>query len=196
MKKYDPLPIQTLTTAVDYIHSGELPEVAHMEDFAHAVMVDFKGSRALTINKDKSIDEAHNEMTVTGVHLLLVTDQEQKVIGVISSEDILGNKPVRISQERGISRKEILVGMMMTRQDKVIALEMEDLRIARVAHVVATLKSRRQHYALAIETHPETHESVITGLFSLAQISRQLGINVLDDELYAKTLSDLQRKID
>lgn len=195
MKKYDPLPIQTLTAAIDYVHTGELPEVVHMDDPAQSVMTNFKYAQAMTIDKDKSIDEAHIEMGVTGIHMLLVTDDEQKVVGLISSEDILGNKPVRISQERDLSRKDILVHMIMTTQDKVVALDMDDLHLARVAHIVSTLKYQRQHYALAVKFDPDNQAQIITGIFSLAQISRQLGINVLDDELYAKTLADLQKKI-
>ncbi|MBB70882.1 MAG: hypothetical protein CMF50_00600 [Legionellales bacterium] len=195
-KIYDPLPTVSLNAGSEYFHSGELPVIVHLDDSALDVMLDYKHVKAITINADAPISEARAEMQFCGVHLLLVTDKDARVVGLISSEDILGEKPVVITESRHIARADITVKMVMTPQSDIIAIPMEELRITRVGHVLQTLKNAKQHYALVVEINPDTQAQTVRGLFSLSQISKQLSINISDEELHATSLADLQKKIE
>ena len=46
-------------------------------------------------------------MIARGVRLLLVADEREEVLGVITATDILGEKPLRVSVERGLTRAEL-----------------------------------------------------------------------------------------
>lgn len=158
-------------------HPIELPEVVHIDDPALMVMIDFKQSKPPLISPDAAIDHALNEMKISGVHLMLVINKQEQIIGLISSEDILGEKPITLIQERRISRPEILVKMVMIPANQIIAFDMDDLRHARVGNVVNTLQQMRHHNALVLKTN-EKGQTLVRGLFSTSQISKQLHMDI------------------
>lgn len=194
-KTYQVLPTLHLNANSPYFHTGELPELIHIDEPALNVMLDYKHTRAITIDPNAPIMDASIEMKACGVHLLLVTDEEGRVVGLISSEDILGEKPVKITREKHISRADMKVRMVMTKQEEIIAIDYEVLRLAKVANVIQTLKQAKQHYALVIEIVPHTQAQIVRGLFSLSQLSKQLAINIIDDDaLLARSLLEFAQK--
>lgn len=177
-KIYPPLNSVDLNAGTEYVHSGELPEILHVEDSAFDAMVDFKETKAFTIHQDKPIDEALASMRVCRVHEMVVINDNDTVVGLISSEDILGEKPIKITEEKLIHRSAIKVRLVMTPADEITTIPIEELKIAKIGHVVTTLRSTRQHYALVIEHPTGNHRQRIRGLFSWTHISKQLNMNI------------------
>lgn len=194
-KNYQPLPTLVLKPGIGYFHPLELPAITHWEDPALHIMVDFKYIKAATIGPDESIDAALHEMKACAYHVLLVVSKELKVLGLISSEDLLGEKPLQAIQERRIARADISVRMVMTPQDEVVALDIESLRHAKVGHIISTLHASKQHYALVIKMDEQAHAQIVRGLFSSALISRQLGIDVTSDLSEAQSIAELQHDV-
>lgn len=194
-KSYSSLPVIHLNLGSTFSHPPAPPEVIHLEDPASHVMTDLKLSNAVTIEPEALISEALMEMRVCHTHLLLVINQDNLVIGLISSEDILGEKPLKFMQERRIKRAEIKVRMVMTPQEKIAAINIDELRHAKVGNVVKTMHDLKQHYALAVELDPQTQQQIVRGLFSLSQISKQLGYDVTSDISEAHSIAELQRNI-
>lgn len=194
-KSYAPLSIVPFVAGSHYIHAGDLPEITHLEDPATTVMVDFKVTRAITIQQDAPITAAQLEMRACNVHMLLATNPQQRVVGLVTSEDLLGEKPVKIAQERQIQMNEIKVSMILTSTTKIVAIPYDALRIARVGHVIATLNHARQHYALVVEQDTATQNQIIRGVFSLLQISKKLHTDVVNKSMPARSLADLSRNL-
>lgn len=194
-KTYSSIPISPLNAGASYAHPPAPAEVAHLEDAAINVMTDFKHANAFTIGPESPLLEATMEMRVCHTHMLFVTDPEQKIIGLITTEDILGEKPLKVSLERQIRRSDILVRMVMTRQPNIVAIDINDLRHAKVGNIVETLHELKQHYALVIETDKTDGKQIVRGLFSLWDISKRVGEDLTYDVSEAHTLSELQHKI-
>jgi CBS domain containing-hemolysin-like protein len=150
---------------------------AAIDDSAEKVMTDFRVTRALTIQATTSMQSANNKMIANGVRMLLVVDIHNFVIGLITATDILGEKPVRIVQERGIDRTDVLVGDIMTPRERMEAVDMRDIAHARVGHVVATLRAMGRRHALVVETDDMGRQTV-RGLFSATQVEKQLGTSI------------------
>ena len=131
MAKFEILPTIPFHQA-PYMKPDQPPEVVHLEDPAMTVMIDFKYAPTSRINPNASIDFALNAMKNDSIHAMLVTDPNENVIGLISSEDILGEKPIKLLEERRIEREEILVKMIMLPEFDIIAFDIESLRLARV----------------------------------------------------------------
>src|SRR5687767_9904731 len=109
-------------------------------------MTDLKAITAVIVLSGDALDEAHRRMIQRGVRLLLVVDQDRRVVGVITATDLLGEKPMRVIAQRGIRREELLVRDVMSPQETLEVLDLATVRTAKVGHVVATLKrSGRQH---------------------------------------------------
>lgn len=194
MTTYHALPTIALDNQIDYFRAANLPEIIHFDDPALCVMIDFTKEKTLTINQDASIVDAATEMRVCDVHMLIVTDKENNVVGLISSEDILGSKPLQFIQKNKVLRKNIKVRSLMLPNSKIIAINKQDLIVAKVGHVITTLHQAKQHYAFVIETKTNHHCTVV-GIFSLSLISRQLDRNVTDYDLIAHSLAELHDKM-
>lgn len=117
-KIYTSIPITPLLTGCSFSQPHKLPEVAHLNDPAITIMTDFKIVKPITIFPDAPLSEATMEMKVCNVHMLFVVDKSQKVIGIITSEDLLGEKPLKVSMTRHIKRSEVLVRMVMIQLEK------------------------------------------------------------------------------
>lgn len=188
---YAPLPARLLKPGTSF-HSPTqaLPEHVGLEHAAIDVMTDLKQVSAVVIRPDDTVDEAHRRMIQRGVRLLLVLDHERRVVGLITATDILGEKPMTVTAERGCRREEILVSDIMTPQERLEVLDMADVSSAKVGHIVATLTASGRQHAMAID-HDAHGKEVVRGLFSTTQIARQLGVEIPAAER-ARTFAEIK----
>src|SRR3569623_278663 len=139
------------------------------------VMTDLKRVSAATCSPQDSMDQAHAFMIQRGVRMLLVVDHRQNIAGIITTNDVLGEKPVAVAHERRIHHGDILVADIMTPAERLEAFDMQAVQSARVGQVVASLQHARRHHALVVQTAADGKREV-RGIFSLTQMARQLGM--------------------
>ena len=159
------------------------------ESAALEVMTDLTRASPATIRAQAPIEAANQFMIARGVRLLLVPDDREAVLGVITATDILGEKPMRVSMERGLKRSELTVGDIMTPAEQVEVLSLADVESARVGHIVETLKRAGRQHALVVET--AGGRSMVRGIFSVSQIARQLGLPLQTSEV-ARTFAEIE----
>lgn len=167
----------------------ELPPIIHIDDPASATFVDFERHRPPTIPTYRSLGDARAEMDLFNLPALLVTDIDKHVIGIITSEDILGEKPVKLSQEKRIPRSEIEVEMVMTPIRDVHVIDAQDLVHAKVGHVIQTLREVNEHTLLVVK------DNKIQGYFSASIISNQLDSVIADVLSNALSIAQLQHDL-
>jgi CBS domain-containing protein len=170
--------------------SHSLPTRIGFEDPAVNVMTDLERVSAVLIRPSDNIDEANRRMIQRGVRLLLVVDENRKVLGIITATDILGEKPLQVITERGCRRQDIEVRDIMTPQRRLEVLNMADVRTAKVGHIVATLKKSGRQHAVVMQTD-RSGKHMVRGLFSATQIARQLGVTIQTSEV-ARTFSEIE----
>jgi CBS-domain-containing membrane protein len=162
------------------LHSNHLPELVHLDDSALSVMIDFTLTPPHSITPDATMDHAINEMEINGVNLLLVINAEGHFQGIISSEDLWGEKPIQLMQARRVHRNQVLVKMIMVPYTQITALEFSLVEAACVGHIVKTLATHKKHYALAISKNDDGDVQMIRGIFTATQISKQLHRDAVD----------------
>ena len=165
------------------------PELVHFHDPAMLVFTDFSRVYPVTITAEKSIDYALQRMRNAGVRLLLVVNKKHRMIGLIGADQIMGDDPVRLAEHDHLDHSQITVEMLMQPQGAIHVLELNHLRDARVGHIVSTLHNLGQKHMLVVD------QGMIRGLFSSSQISKQLGLNILDEESPAHTLAEMVHSI-
>jgi CBS domain containing-hemolysin-like protein len=124
------------------------------------------------------------------VRLLLVVDEREEVLGVITATDILGERPMRVAVERGLRRDELTVGDIMIPAQQVEVIALAEVAAARVGHVLETLRRTGRQHVLVIE-----RERMVCGIFSLSQIARQLGVSLASGGEVARTFSEIEAAI-
>lgn len=163
-----------------------------LDDPAVRVMTDLKVVMAVTINPEKTVDAARQRMIKYGVRLLLVIDDQETVLGLVTATDILGEKPLQFIQKAGGRREDVLVRNIMTPQEKLEVLCMKDVVSAKVGHVVVTLKKSGRQHALVVDTEGQAQR--VRGIFSASQISRDLGTEIQTVEI-AQTFAEIQAQL-
>jgi len=162
------------------------------------VMTDLSRVIAVTTTANATVDEAHLAMIKRGVRALFVLGESRVVVGIITANDILGERPVQIAQNRGVRHVDVLVGEVMTPADLLEVMELQDVVKARVGDIVETLKRSGRQHAVVIESGPAdspTATWTVRGIFSLTQIARQLGLPPQIGHSVARTFAEIEAAI-
>lgn len=152
---------------------------------ATEVMTDLEHASAYTITPTASIIDAENKMILCGVRLLFVTDMDNELVGLITSTDILGARPLNYLREHGGSRDSIIVQEIMTHREVLETLSYPEVVRASVGDIVATLHDVGRQHVLVVD------RGSVRGLFSATTVSRLIGETV-NVEIRARTFAELE----
>ena len=195
--QYAPLRQSKAKSAGYYLPKRRTATLVQLESPAIDVMTDLRRVAAVTIGRSSQINDANRAMITHGVRALFVVDDTLRVSGIITSTDILGEKPLQLTQQRGIRHDDVLVEDIMTPADRLEVMNMDDIRYARVGDVVATLRLTGRQHALVVDTIERMSggEHTVRGIFSLTQIARQLGIPPQPLHDIARTFAEIEAAI-
>ncbi|UJP05379.1 MAG: CBS domain-containing protein [Nitrosomonas sp.] len=176
MNGYKSLAVQHLSGQVSIVKPA-LPNPVTFDSPALEVMTDLRSIPAAVIAPNITMEIANAYMMQRGVRTLLVMYEDNLLAGIITATDILGEKPMRFIQERGVKHNEILVMDIMTPLEMLEAIPLEEVMHARVGNIVASLRESGRLHALAIDDKSGDLPR-ICGIFSWTQIEKQLGIKI------------------
>lgn len=193
-EQYKTLRQTRLEQCASYYQAESLPlRSVQLDSPALEVMTDLKRTQAVTIGPDATLTAVNKAMMRNTVRSLLVADERRCILGIITSTDSMGERPMQIVLERGIRHEEVLVRDIMTPRDRLEVLDMEVVRAAEVGHVVATLKWTGRQHALVAEEDASGRQ-MIRGIFSASQIARQLGMTIHAIQI-ASTFAEIEAAI-
>jgi CBS domain-containing protein len=138
-------------------------------------MTDLTQIRAATVHPEISLDQAEQKMIHQGVRLLFVVTSMPCVEGVVTAEALRGDIPMRLVTQRGVRRSELCVADVMKKLSDLDVVDLADLRRARVADIVHTLRKFGRPHLLVVEAATPHNAPRIRGLISHTGIERQLG---------------------
>jgi CBS domain-containing protein len=189
-REYHPLSAHRLQPGARHHQPGQDAQRVRVDSPAFTVMTDLRQIPAATIDLEAPVDAANRFMIRRGVRMLLVSDDERLVLGLITSNDILGEKPVQFALERRIKRHEIRVRDIMIPCEQLEVLDYADLIHAEVGHIVATLQHSGRQHALVIDMGSDGKTQTVRGIYSASQIARQLGVAIQTTEV-ARTFAEI-----
>ena len=183
-----------------YRHYQGVPETVRLSSPALDGMTDLRRVKAVTIAPTASVNTALQKMIYAEVRLLLVTNADDVVLGVITARDIMGEKPVNYAAESRVPRDAVLVEHIMTPAEHIQVLKISDVLRANIGDIILTLKEANRQHALVVETaatppsirdvhdagiswstedtNPAPDMHCVRGIFSTSHIGKQLGIEI------------------
>jgi CBS domain-containing protein len=188
-RDYAALPIRELGSGAGFRRPAQ-SEATRVtpESPAMQVMTDLTRVSPATIRPQAPLAGANQFMITRGVRLLLVLDeQHDTILGVITASDILGERLMQVATSRGLSRGELTVADLMTPAAQVEVVALADVQGARVGHVLETLRRAGRQHALVVDS-----ENKVRGVFSISQIARQLGVSLPSGGEVARTFSEIE----
>jgi len=186
---YRPLPLSLMPGGAHVARSAhELPAHVSTESRALDAMTDLRHVTPASIEPDASLHKAEERMKHAQVRLLFV-QVAGDLLGLVTLNDIHGERPLRVQRDLGITHAEIRVRDIMTPAGRLETLSLRDVEDARIGDVILTLKRSGRQHALVVEPTPQG--SVVRGIFSATRISRQLGMPVETSGI-ASTFAELE----
>jgi CBS-domain-containing membrane protein len=194
IKEYTELQSFPLKTGASFVRPVQtFAERVKLGDSALTVMTDLNKVSVISVRAKTSMDKANAKMIRYGVRMLLVLDDNDQVAGLLTASDVLGEKPMHFLQNMGGTHADIMVRDIMTTQRELTALNIEQVKEAKVGQIVASLKKSHRQHALVVSQGSDGRQTVC-GLFSVTQIARQLGAQVQSFEL-ASTFAEIEAVI-
>jgi CBS-domain-containing membrane protein len=190
---YRPLPKTRISPQGCHMLEAFNPPAVDADSPATNVMTDLSQVPSATITGEATLEDANRSMLVRGVRLLLVVGDENKIVGLVTSVDLLGEKPLLVAQRRQSRRSDVRIADLMVPVDKMDAMDIEDVRKASVGDIVASLKSDGRAHALVVGQGKDGRQFLL-GIFSASQIARQLGVQIHTHEM-ARTFAEIEAVI-
>ncbi|MGH8372552.1 MAG: CBS domain-containing protein, partial [Gammaproteobacteria bacterium] len=173
-KNYRALPVRLASENIVLISPGDdLPEHVAITNPAINVMTDLSRVVPATVGLNTPIDRAEERMRHSRVRLLFVVNEPGALLGLVTLNDIKGDRPLRFQRESGVSHQEVLVRDIMTPREKLEVMNMSDVAEACVGDIVETLMRTGRKHALVEER--TSSGNAIRGIFSVTRIGKQLG---------------------
>lgn len=174
MDHFTALPTHAFSGAARLCPPDPLATRETLDSPALRVMTDLTQVDPVVIEPQASMEAAHDMMLQRGVRLLMALDADGTLAGLITANDILGEKPLHLVHDRRIRHADILVADVMTPAARLDAFDWKAVQAAQVGNVVARLQQARRQHALV--TQHVDGQTLVRGIFSLSQIARQLGL--------------------
>jgi CBS domain-containing protein len=187
-REFDPLPIRELGAGAGFRRPTQALAARVTPDSpALHVMTDLARVSPATIGPQAPLVDANQFMITRGVRLLLVVDESDVILGLITATDLLGERPLQVATERGLRRDELGVADVMTPASQIEVVALADVEAARVGHVLETLRRLGRQHALVAD-----RANTVCGIFSISQIARQLGLTLPSGGSVARTFSEIE----
>jgi hypothetical protein len=183
MSSYSPRPIEML------VGNPVLPTVGPrvekgvtLDADARPFLTDLTQMRAFVTADTTQIDAALEKMVQCGVRLLFVIDAESRLVGLVTSVDIVSEKPMLVIQKRdgqfsAGARAQLRVADVMAPVANWRVLDFSKVERARVGDILATFEREGLRHLLVIE-RIDAGRPMVRGLFSATEFERILGIRI------------------
>jgi len=152
---------------------GADPWHAGIDDLALTVMTDFRERSSVIVAETSSVDDALDHMKHVGVRCAFATNADQRVVGLVTAYDILGDAPLRHAQAIACKREDVLVRDIMRRPFEWKVLDVTDLERMTVGSLANLFEESRLSHIPVMETSASGARH-LRGLLSGAKIRRLL----------------------
>ena len=143
-----------------------------LSDPAISVMTDFRERAFFKVGADEHINEALEKMRHAGLRAAFVMEKHaDKLLGMITAYDIMGEKPLRFMQASSVGHNDVLVADVMEGLGEIATLDFRDLEKATVQSILDALqKSGRTH--LPVMEYADGEPPHLRGLISSSKVLR------------------------
>ncbi len=169
--------MQTFSGVNNILVPSNEPWQVELTDPAVSAMTDFRVSALFKVSPEDTIDDALLKMKSAGLRLgFVVGSESEKILGSITSYDIMGEKPMRFLQsvgfaDRSVTHKDIKVKDIMEKTEDWVAVDMKTVSTFTVQAVLDVFQKTGRTHIPVIDTK-EGKEHHLCGLFSSAKTLR------------------------
>jgi CBS domain-containing protein len=176
-QQHHPFVLKTSSHIQEILEPSNEPWQVDLKDPALSVMTDFRVRAMFMVHPDETIDDALHKMKVAGLRIAFVKEKgSDRLLGSITSYDIMGEKPMRYLQsvgfsDKGVTHKDIRVGDIMEHSKDWVVAELHEIEKANVQNVLEALQKKGRTHLPVLDVMAG-QQPRLRGLFSSAKILR------------------------
>jgi CBS domain-containing protein len=145
-----------------------------INDPAVRAMTDFSREHPQTVDAERQIDDALNDMIRVGVRALLVCE-ERRIVGLVTSYDIQGERPMLYLQSSNYRHhSDIRVVDVMTSWQNLLALDWDEIQAMRAGELLRVFAATGLSHIIVVEHDRRHSPAMVRALVSRARLERQL----------------------
>ncbi|GAA71505.1 CBS domain-containing protein [Pseudoalteromonas sp. BSi20439] len=157
---------------------------------ATQIVTSFTHTSPMRAAFDTTIEQASKQLNTQRSDFILVTDEHQKLIGIVASADLQSSKIMILAQRLGLPRSEISLRYLMTPLSNLMGVSMKSLSYSCIGDALQTMEHHGAMFLLVTAANNE-----ISGLISARDIARKLQIPVHISPI-AHTFSEVLESIE
>jgi hypothetical protein len=161
---------------------------ATLSDRALSVFTDLRYSAIVTADHLDRLDETAELLLKSGVHMGFVSDVHGRIVGMVSAEQLGGERPLQRAMAANVRHDELTLEDVMTPLADWAVIDVGELAHARVGDVVETLHATGQRYLFVSEKVDDG--TALRGLFSARRIEEALEASIVGDG-HARSFAEL-----
>lgn len=177
--RFKPLPLTALEKGIGYCRPApQMPPPITLMSPAISGMTDLREVTLLTVKMTTPVNSARERMIEGRVRMLLVTDAQGVVKGLITSRDLDSDRAKKIMEKAGLGEGDLNVADLMTLKGRIQALKLEDVEQASVGDIIMSIREAGRQHALVVGPGESGEQESVRGIYSLSALARQLGLDV------------------
>lgn len=184
--RFKPLSLSSLAVA------PSLPDTqrhARPEDPALSLLTDLCHSACVVAGHRDRLDQTLHLMMRAGVRMVFVAGADGALVGMVTAEDLQGERPVVRASSHHVPHSELTVSDVMVPLHRWPTVDLGRARTARLGEIAATMHEHGLRYLLVTQTkHGQT---TLRGLFSASRLERAMQ-TVIDSDLHSQSFAELE----
>ena len=183
---YKPLNVQALVLA------PSLPKVqrsAQAHDPALGLFTDLHHSPCVIASHRDGLEQTLHLMRRAGVRMVFVAGADGDLVGMVTAEDLQGERPVQRASAHHVGHHELTVADIMVPITQWDTVDIAQVRVAHVGEIVATMREHNLRYLLV--TQKKGGSTVLRGLFSASRLEQALNTTI-EPDLHSRNFAELE----
>lgn len=184
--RFKPLPLSSVSVA------PQLPKVqrhATPHDPALSLLTDLHHSACVVAHHHDGLDATLHLMLRAGVRMVFVSGADGELVGMVTAEDIQGERPVLRASAHKVPHRELTVADVMVPVTQWDTVDLATVRTARLGDVAATMHEHGLRYLLV--TQRKHGQTVLRGLFSANRLEMAMNTTI-EPDLHSRSFAELE----
>ncbi|MFT3856211.1 MAG: CBS domain-containing protein [Aquabacterium sp.] len=185
--RFKPLPLATMTMAPD------LPSVQRSclpQDPALSLLTDLHHSACVVASHRDGLEQTRHLMMRAGVRMVFVAGSDGQLVGMVTAEDIQGERPVVRASNQGVPHGELTLADVMIPVAHWEVVDLAQVRTARLGDVAATMHEHGLRYLLV--TQLKDGRTTLRGLFSARRLEMAMNTTI-EPDLHSRSFAELEQ---
>jgi hypothetical protein len=165
---------------------------ARPEDPALSQMTDLRVAPCVVADHLDSLAQTLHVMARARVHMALVTGVDGALVGMVTRDDLHGERPVQLALADRVPHAELALERVMTPLAQWQVVAVAQVEHASLGDVVATLHAHSLRYLLVVA--PGAGGPLLRGVFSARHLETALGLSI-DADLHSRNFAELEASL-